>query len=372
LIPIRIIGFNSEKIVSIACGYYHSLVLTDVGNVYSWGNNSKGQLGMGNRTTQIRPQKIELNNNQIIKSISCGECHSLLLTTVGDIYAFGCNEFGQIGNQTINQLNPVKINGSIKFKEIASNLWLNISVAKAFDDYCYVWGLCEDQSFPTPNKTEVKSIDEIFSLFSKIKITPKPIHLSLTTNGLNTPNGLLEKMLKIFNNPKNSDMKFKIENKLIYVHKVIIESNSKYFESKSTEGTRAMRESSEIKTRDNVIEITEYSYDVYYAFLKYLYTDCIEIKSEKAIDLLVLANNYKEEELKLKCVDIIKTNITIENVCPLYCASIKYNLSDFEDFCFNFAENKINQILRTEGFRQMDENSIEKFMERMAINNVFK
>jgi RCC1 and BTB domain-containing protein len=132
-----------------------------------------------------------------------------------------------------------------------------------------------------------------------------------------------------------------------------------------------MRESSEIKTRDNVIEITEYSYDVYYAFLKYLYTDCIEIKPEKAMDLLVLANNYKEEELKLKCVDIIKTNITIENVCPLYCASIKYNLSDFEDFCFNFAVNKMNQILRTEGFRQMDENSIKKFMERMAISDVF-
>jgi alpha-tubulin suppressor-like RCC1 family protein len=183
LIPIKIIRFSSEKIVSIACGCYHSLVLTDVGNVYSWGHNSKGQLGIGNQTNQNRPQKIDLNNNQIIKSISCGEYHSLLLTTVGDIYAFGCNEFGQIGNQTINQLNLAKINGSIKFKEIASNLWLNISVAKAFNDYCYVWGLCEDQSFPTPNKTEVKSIDEIFSLFSKIKITPKPIHLSLTTNG---------------------------------------------------------------------------------------------------------------------------------------------------------------------------------------------
>jgi RCC1 and BTB domain-containing protein len=135
---------------------------------------------------------------------------------------------------------------------------------------------------------------------------------------------------------------------------------------------RAMRESTENKTEDNVIEIAEYSYDVYYAFLKYLYTDCIDIKTEKAMDLLVLANNYKEEELKHKCVNIIESNITLENVCALYCASIKYNLSDFEDFCFNFAVNKMNQIFITEGFRQMDENSMKNFMERAAKSNAFK
>jgi RCC1 and BTB domain-containing protein len=133
-----------------------------------------------------------------------------------------------------------------------------------------------------------------------------------------------------------------------------------------------MRESTENKTRENFIEITEYSYDVYYAFLKYLYTDCIEIKTEKAMDLLVLANDYKEKELKLKCVDIIKTNITLENVCSLYCALINNNLSEFEDFCFDFAVTKMNQIFITEGFRQMDENSMKKFMERAAKNNMFK
>jgi RCC1 and BTB domain-containing protein len=91
-----------------------------------------------------------------------------------------------------------------------------------------------------------------------------------------------------------------------------------------------MRESTENETRNNVIEIIEYSYDVYYAFLKYLYTDSIDIKPEKAMDLLVLANGYKE--LKLKCVEIIKNNITLENICSFYCSSVKYNLSEFEDF----------------------------------------
>jgi RCC1 and BTB domain-containing protein len=300
--PIKIYGFNNEKIVSIACGVGHSLVLTDVGHVYSWGHNGFGQLGIGNTTHQNTPQKIVLNNNQIIKSICCGRDHSLLLTTDGDIYAFGWNSFGQIGNENnTNQSNPVKITVSQKFNEIISSHLTNISVAKAVDGYCYVWGECKNESFSTPQKTEIKSIDEIFAKYSKIKITPKPIYLSLTlSDESSTRNRALENMLKIFDNSKFHDLMFKVQNKQIYVHKYILETNCKYFETKFTESTRAIKESTENKSKDNVIEITEYPYDVFYAFLKYLYTDCIDIKPENAKDLLILANDYKEEELKLK------------------------------------------------------------------------
>jgi hypothetical protein len=88
--------------------------------------------------------------------------------------------------------------------------------------------------------------------------------------------------------------------------------------------------------------------------------------------LLVLANDYEEEELKYKCVDIIKDNITIDNVCALYCASIKYNLSEFENLCFDFAKDRLNFVFNTEGFHQMHENSVKKFMERAAKNKIFK
>ncbi len=55
---------------------------------------------------------------------------------------------------------PVKVNGKQKFKEISSHNWLNISIAKAVNDYRYVWGECERQSFLTPHKTDIKWIDE--------------------------------------------------------------------------------------------------------------------------------------------------------------------------------------------------------------------
>ena len=89
LIPIKIMGFNNEKIVGISCGGAHTLALTESGNVFSWGWNSLGQLGINNKTNQNIPIKVNLSNGVIIKSISCGYEHSLLLSTDGEIYAFG-------------------------------------------------------------------------------------------------------------------------------------------------------------------------------------------------------------------------------------------------------------------------------------------
>jgi hypothetical protein len=98
----------------------------------------------------------------------------------------------------------------------------NISVAKASNDYCYVWGECEKESFSTPNKTEIKSIHEVFTKYAKGKVTYKPMKLfSIQIHNISKRKPLFEKMLKILNNKIYSDLAIKVENKHIYVHKII-------------------------------------------------------------------------------------------------------------------------------------------------------
>jgi hypothetical protein len=98
----------------------------------------------------------------------------------------------------------------------------------------------------------------------------------------------------------------------------------------------------------------------------------VEIATEKAIDLLVLANDYNEQELEQKCVDIIKKDITVENVCSIFSTLIKYNLKEFEDYCLEFAINNMDQVSKTESFRLMDANSMKQLVIKAADNNVFK
>jgi hypothetical protein len=79
------------------------------------------------------------------------------------------------------------------------------------------------------------------------------------------------------------------------------------------------------------------------------------------LDLLILANDYKEEKLKQKCLDIITKSITIENVCTLYCFSIRNKWNELENQCFEFAFNSLREVKKTEAFRRMDENTFKTF-----------
>jgi alpha-tubulin suppressor-like RCC1 family protein len=100
----------------------------------------------------------------LIKKISCGELYSLLLTRDGDIYAFGDNRNGQLGIYTPDkkQIIPIKLEISNKFIEIASHCAYNISIALSENNIYYVWGKCEEENVDDPQETEFKSVNDIF------------------------------------------------------------------------------------------------------------------------------------------------------------------------------------------------------------------
>ncbi len=54
-VPIKVIGLEMHKITEISCGAYHSLVLTNNGDVYSWGKNTMGHCGTACYNNQIKP-----------------------------------------------------------------------------------------------------------------------------------------------------------------------------------------------------------------------------------------------------------------------------------------------------------------------------
>jgi alpha-tubulin suppressor-like RCC1 family protein len=95
--PQLISALNSLTISAIACGSYYNVFLTNDGKVYSCGDNIYGQLGLGNITQQITPQPITGLNSFIISRIACGYAHTLFLTNDGKVYFCGWNYFGQLG-----------------------------------------------------------------------------------------------------------------------------------------------------------------------------------------------------------------------------------------------------------------------------------
>ena len=104
LTPVKIDALSKLTIVSIACGDCHVVALSNVGSVYTWGNGEHGRLGLGNETDYNTPQLVTLEEkyNSITK-ISCGRDNTLILTSNGHLLAFGNNEYNKLAlNQTIS------------------------------------------------------------------------------------------------------------------------------------------------------------------------------------------------------------------------------------------------------------------------------
>ncbi|OQS04948.1 regulator of chromosome condensation (RCC1) [Thraustotheca clavata] len=81
--------FGGSVITDYAAGENHALAVTEFGDVYSWGRGNDGELGHGDRESMKIPKKIKGLEDQIIKSVACGNVHSLATTISGQVYMWG-------------------------------------------------------------------------------------------------------------------------------------------------------------------------------------------------------------------------------------------------------------------------------------------
>lgn len=74
-------GLEAHNIIQIACGAQHTLAQNEWGEVFAWGSNSHGQLGLNVEEPMISIPKMvkSLATKQVVQ-IACGRSHSMALT----------------------------------------------------------------------------------------------------------------------------------------------------------------------------------------------------------------------------------------------------------------------------------------------------
>ena len=182
----------NEPIATISSGINHSTALSRTGFVYVWGVNESGQLGRERerdirkgreKAMSNRPKFIPGFENTLFKKAICGPNHTLLLSAEGIVYAFGDNTNGQIGNglnTTQSTPFPVII-GNYKFKNIAACFRDDISMVVTTDDKVFVWGLVQNQKYPKPQLIREglgKSLFDIYVKIAKNKVTFKAVNVN--------------------------------------------------------------------------------------------------------------------------------------------------------------------------------------------------
>ncbi|XP_067632621.1 probable E3 ubiquitin-protein ligase HERC3 isoform X2 [Eurosta solidaginis] len=85
------------RVRQLQCGFEHALLLTTNGDIYSWGNGFRGQLGHDVLRVEESPLLIDALAGIKITSIAAGGWHSAAISAFGDLYAWGFNSNGQMG-----------------------------------------------------------------------------------------------------------------------------------------------------------------------------------------------------------------------------------------------------------------------------------
>lgn len=151
--PSPIVLPTTNPIEKVSCGRSHSILLNNLGQVFSLGNNSLGQCGRPiNENEHYHGSKYvhkieDLPNN--IKLLECGQDHSFFLTSDGKLYACGWGADGQTGlGHYDNQPIPAQVKGDIEGARIQKvSSYVDTVLALDNEGNLFGWGNTEYGQF---------------------------------------------------------------------------------------------------------------------------------------------------------------------------------------------------------------------------------
>ena len=130
-------------ITVIAAGSNHTVALKNDGTVWAWGSNNKGQLGDGTTTDRWTP--VPVAGLTGITAIDAGSNHSVALKNDGTVWAWGSNSNGQLGNgTTTDNPTPIQVTGMTYIVDIAAGDTHTIALRSVTpmknDGIVWAWG----------------------------------------------------------------------------------------------------------------------------------------------------------------------------------------------------------------------------------------
>ena len=129
--------------VDISSGGFHTLALDQTGHAWAWGNNQYGQIGNQSLSSEHRrPTAVTMPGSATFVAVSAGGNYSLALDQNGHAWCWGENDHGQIGDKTYGDIrlvpNPVTMPSGVRFVAISAGG--NHSLALDQNGRAWAWG----------------------------------------------------------------------------------------------------------------------------------------------------------------------------------------------------------------------------------------
>lgn len=155
VMPTRVGGgevFGGAGVVMAAAGECHAAATTEEGHLWTWGDGEHGQLGQGDVEPRQAPSRVivgvgadgsVLGWGRVVM-VACGNLHTLVLTADGKVWSCGCGSWGRLGlgdtrdRHTPTLVRPNELFGGATIVMVAAGASHSASVSSEGDVWC--WG----------------------------------------------------------------------------------------------------------------------------------------------------------------------------------------------------------------------------------------
>ena len=134
-VPVRIGTDNNWAEVS--AGSVHTVAIKINGELWAWGCNEYGQLGDGTEDDSYEP--VQIGTDDDWKSVAAGSDHTTAIKTDGTMWAWGSNEYGQLGDGTEDDSNiPVQLGTDTDWAYVSAGMYHTTAIKT--NGELYAWG----------------------------------------------------------------------------------------------------------------------------------------------------------------------------------------------------------------------------------------
>ncbi|MBN3299656.1 HERC2 ligase, partial [Amia calva] len=117
-VPMKIDSLTGLGVIKVECGSQFSVALTKSGAVYTWGKGDYHRLGHGSDDHVRRPRQVQGLQGKKVIAIATGSLHCVCCTEDGEVYTWGDNDEGQLGDGTTNAIQRPRLVAALQGKKI--------------------------------------------------------------------------------------------------------------------------------------------------------------------------------------------------------------------------------------------------------------
>jgi RCC1 and BTB domain-containing protein len=398
---------SGKKVVQLsACGF-HTGCLTDMGEVYTWGEGKFGRLGHGAERNCHSPRLVETLLGKRPIQIACGGFHSAVVTQDGKMYTFGGGEHGQLGHgDKVNRVKPTLVQAldGIFLKQITCG-WSH-SVALTSEGEVYTWGNGDHGKLGHGNGKKVSTPQLLGKLVGQnvVRVASYNEHTACLVEPHSVTQGgsrraapgtmipisaaFLHDMKEMVNDEEYSDVAFIVEGRPVYALRSILAKRCDHFAAMFRSGStyfvfhpisvvvcyiirhphsflqrhcrrlslplrrcslsrRTVRECEE----GAEIPIPNMSHAVFLLILEYLYTDSVKIELEHAVELYIASDIYQLATLRDMCCVVVRRSVGSENATHLLQTAHEAHCQVMKDIAMEYIVANFDVISKSEGIK---------------------